>query len=493
MMTTRFQYKLPKNGNDIAVESEDCNLIIISDLHLSEGYIKSRYAYSRAEHFFSDEAFANFLRKLQAENESTGRPLKLIINGDFLDFVRAKSVPDEKERRVFLRYFRRLGLRNQQENFEIQPHEFLYGLKTEQYKSVWKLHRICQGHPLVFEALAEFVANGNRLVIIKGNHDLEFYWPAVRAELTRLLAANLPPANGYPRSVKDRYELINGRVEFCQRAYIIEDQVYIEHGHQYHRMTRVDRALLNDRELRLPPGSIFNRYLVNAIEHLAPFVTRVRGEFSVLRTLIASHRWRALRLLMRHFPVATRMLLRGHRRFAFVLLFGLLPYLFATVYAGLAIFLPAIWDSYARALVSATGKYGEFLIHRWFLNAAFCIGIFGILKFIAHLLGHNLDFHLQDAFEHARSHLRQVQEKARRFMVLGHTHDPEVRPLGGNWWYVNTGTWVPNLDHSERHPFSGKRTFTFASFVRKPNGTFDFDLRYWNDDKGRSERLIVWE
>jgi hypothetical protein len=29
--------------------------------------------------------------------------------------------------------------------------------------------------------------------------------------------------------------------------------------------------------------------------------------------------------------------------------------------------------------------------------------------------------------------------------------------------------------------------------MRRANGAFDFDLRFLNDDKGRSERLAVWE
>src|SRR5574341_1463479 len=170
---------------DVVVEQEACNLVIISDLHISEGYLQTRRAYSRAERFFSDEAFQNFLEKIHSENRraagtASAKPLKLIINGDFLDFVRAKSVPDERERRLFRRYFHRRGLIKREDDFDIQLQESRYCLKTEPHRSVWKLHRICQGHPFVFEALARFLSRGNRLVIIKGNHDLEFFWQAVQ-------------------------------------------------------------------------------------------------------------------------------------------------------------------------------------------------------------------------------------------------------------------------------------------------------------------------
>ncbi len=503
---------------DIIVEQEDCNLVIISDLHLGEGYLQNRRAYARAERFFSDEAFRNFLGKIHAENlelakTTPAKPLKLIINGDFLDFIRAKAVPDGYEHRVFRRYFHRLGLIQHEDNFEILPQENKYGLKTEPHKSVWKLHRICQGHPLVFEALAQFVARGNRLVIIKGNHDLEFFWQAVQEEFIKLLAANWPAGNSRPRSARQRCMKIRPQVEFCQRAYIIENQIYIEHGHQYHPITRVEQPLLNAHELYLPPGSIFNRYLVNAIDHLAPFVTYIRGTFEVVRALILSHRWRALRLLMRHFPVATKMLLHGHRGVAFTLFVEVFPYLFAILYAGFALFLPLIWKTYSNWLIQHTGSAGEFLISRWFLNLTLGIGLFGLLRVLAKFLsGRNLTFRLKEAFATARAQIadetsteardgREQQwrntisrtlQRAKKFLILGHTHQPTVQPLDENWWYINTGTWIPVIEHGY-NPIHAKITLTFAYFMRRANGTFDFDLRFWNDDKGRSERLVVWE
>jgi UDP-2,3-diacylglucosamine pyrophosphatase LpxH len=535
---------------DIRVDQEDCNLIIISDLHLGEGYLQSRRAYARAERFFSDEAFKNFLQKihnenLQAADGAPPKPLKLIINGDFLDFARTKSVPDEHERRIFYRYFRRLGLMRQQDDFEIQPHESKYGLKPEQHKSVWKLHRICQGHPLVFEALAEFVARGNRLVIIKGNHDLEFYWPAVQDEFIKILAAMWPAGSDRPRSPRQRHRQICAKVEFCQRAYIVENQIYIEHGHQYQPITRVEKALLNEHELCLPPGSILSRYLVNAIDHLAPFVTYIRGTFEVARALVTGHRWRALRLLMRHFPIATKMLLRGYRGVAFTLFVEVFPYLFAVLYASFGIFLPLVWQAYSRALIEFTGPAGEFLISRWFLNFTLGIGLFGLFCFLARLSGRNLTFRFKEAFATAkarmqqmagmkdgfgpvdegeaygltdklqraqqrvkemftpgianttvggryRAFMRRAQQKMKKFIILGHTHQPAVQPLDDTWWYINTGAWVPVIERGH-NPIHAKITLTYALFMRRANGAFDFDLRCWNDDKGRSERLVVWE
>jgi len=502
---------------DTVVEQEDCNLVIISDLHLGEGYLQTRHAYSRAERFFSDEAFRNFLEKMHGENLQTAgaqsrKPLKLIINGDFLDFVRAGSVPDERERRLFRRYFQRVGLMRHEDDFDVQPKESRFGLKTEPHKSAWKLHRISRGHPLVFAALAQFVARGNRLVIIKGNHDLEFFWEAVQEEFVKILAAYWPSGNERPRSARERYLRLRPGVEFCQRAYIVENQLYIEHGHQYQAITRVEKTLLNAHELCLPPGSILNRYLVNAIDHLAPLVTYIRGTFEVFRALMTGHRWRALRLLMRHFPLATKMLFRGYRGVAFTLLIEILPYLFAVFYAGFGIFLPLVWKAYAQALIQFTGPAGEFLISRWFLNLTLGIGLFGLFRLIANRSGGHLTFRFKEAFAAAQLRMREAQERMsggmnegrwknavlrtqermKKFLILGHTHQPGVQPLENDWWYINTGAWIPVIERSH-NPLREQITLTFVSFIRRANGAFDFDLRFWNDDKGRSERLVVWE
>jgi UDP-2,3-diacylglucosamine pyrophosphatase LpxH len=505
---------------DVIVEQEDCNLIIISDLHVGEGYLERRRAYSRAERFFSDEAFQNFLEKIHSENRraagtAPAKPLKLIINGDFLDFVRAKSVPDERERRMFRRYFRRRGLIRREDDFDIQPQESRYGLRPEPHKSVWKLHRICQGHPLIFEALANFLSQGNRLVIIKGNHDLEFFWRDVQEELVKLLAAKWPVGDGRPRSVRQRYWKLQPAVQFCQRAYIVENQIYIEHGHQYQPITRVKKPLLNERELCLPPGSILNYYLVNAIDHLAPVVTYIHGTFAVFRALITGHRWSALRLLMRHFPVATKMLLRGHRGVTLTLFAEAWPYLFAIFYGSFMIFLPLVWKDYSQALIQISGPAGEFFISRWFFNLLLGIGLFVVFHFLAGLSGRNLTFRFKEAFANARHRInagvaeedrkaeelnperwknmvQRAQQSVKRFLILGHTHEPTVQPLEDDWWYINTGAWVPVIARG-RHPLHGKLMLTFAYFMRHANGTFDFDLLLWNDDKGRSERLVVWE
>lgn len=475
---------------DIHVEEEQCDVIVISDLHISEGYLQWRRAYARGENFFEDESFRNFLQHLASGGAERRRPLKLIINGDFLDFVRARSLPNDREREVFRRYFRRLGLTNGQDGFEINPLEGKYGLKTEEHKSVWKLHRICDGHPLVFEALAEFVALGNKVVLIKGNHDLEFYWPAVQAEFIKLLAAKLPGYNGHYHWAQDRLKFLQLHVEFCQRAYIIENQIYIEHGHQYQPMTRTDRTLANDNELWLPPGSIFNRYLVNSLERIVPLIGNIRPHFDIVRLLANSDRLRALRIMLHYLPVAVRMLAKRYLGFSLALLLEVLPYVFGIFYAFCCIFLPSVWKAYGLLLIRWGGPVAKFLIDHWFVNLTLCFSLFHLLYFFSRLIGRNLDFKLEEALNLARRRMSQTGNKS-KFIVLGHTHRATVEPLKDNWWYINSGTWIPVIDRSQSM-LREHTTLSYVLFWRGREG-FDFDLRVWKDHKGRSERLVVLE
>jgi UDP-2,3-diacylglucosamine pyrophosphatase LpxH len=480
----------PQRETDIHVDHERCDLVVISDLHAGEGYSPARHAYSRGENFFEDEAFRNFLQNLGDEAQSRCRPVKLVINGDFLDFVRARSTPTGREREMFRRYFRRLGLIKATEDFEIAPHEGKYGLKTEEHKSVWKLHRICAGHPLIFEALAGFLARGNRLVLIKGNHDLEFYWPAVQREFIKLLAAKLPIYNGHYRSAQERYDYLRQQIEFCQRAYIVEEQIYIEHGHQYQPMTKTEGALANEKELSLPPGSIFNRYLVNSLEGIVPFISNIRPHFDIIRMLANSDRWRALRIMLNYLPVAVRMLAKRHLGFSLALMLEVFPFLFGIGYAFLGIFLPKVWLAYARFLRGLGGPVAQFLLDYWFLNLGVCFALFYLFYGVSRSIGYNLDFKLDEALRAAKRRM-QLADGGAKYVVLGHTHRAAVEPLEDNWWYINCGTWMPIIDRHQ-NILRERTTLSYAMFSRRGD-EFDFDLRVWKDHKGKSERMLILE
>ena len=123
--------------------------------------------------------------------------MTLIINGDFIDFLRITDYPDSpRDFNEWLQAIQLVDITNYANaeslnaSIAVEQKEG-YGLKTNDFKSVWKLHVSTDGHVKIIEALADWLADGHKLIITKGNHDLEWFWPAVRNYLRYRLAEKL--------------------------------------------------------------------------------------------------------------------------------------------------------------------------------------------------------------------------------------------------------------------------------------------------------------
>ena len=117
-----------------------------------------------------------------------------------------------------------------------------------------------KGHRPLINSLAAWVNDGHRLIITKGNHDLEWYWKAVRDALKIELCKSIHFAAGADMQ-KIATDILDPRILFADQALVIDDQIYCEHGHRFERFTTVDgeAVLENKKELNLPFGSFFNR------------------------------------------------------------------------------------------------------------------------------------------------------------------------------------------------------------------------------------------
>jgi UDP-2,3-diacylglucosamine pyrophosphatase LpxH len=97
-----------------------------------------------------------------------------------------------------------------------------------------QLRRIVADHPRFFGAAARLLAEGHRVIFMSGNHDLELYWPGVRAalrEALRGMAAALAPSS--------ELEDLEDRVRFRAWFHVTEDKIYLEHGSQYDHLNGV--------------------------------------------------------------------------------------------------------------------------------------------------------------------------------------------------------------------------------------------------------------
>ncbi|MGB9775832.1 MAG: hypothetical protein ACPLYD_02010 [Anaerolineae bacterium] len=171
--------------------------IILSDLHLGAGLFGGA---NPLEDFRHDRQFYDFLLALRDESETAGRPMDLIINGDFIEFLQVPAVPVSA-------YDPRA----------VYPEE-AYRTTTEA-DSVLRTELVIAGHRPVFEGLAAFLSERPRrtVTIIKGNHDIPLYWPGVKERIRQALGATGPRAS---------------LLTFAER-FVLRDGVYVEHGNQY--------------------------------------------------------------------------------------------------------------------------------------------------------------------------------------------------------------------------------------------------------------------
>lgn len=171
--------------------------IILSDLHLGAGFFGGA---NPLEDFRHDQSFFDFMMALRDESESAGRPMDLIINGDFIEFLQVPAVPVAEY-----------------DPQAVYP-EKAYRTTTET-DSVLRTDLVIAGHRPVFEGLAAFLSEHPRrtVTIIKGNHDISLYWPGVKERIREALGATGPKAS---------------LLTFAER-FVCQDGIYVEHGNQY--------------------------------------------------------------------------------------------------------------------------------------------------------------------------------------------------------------------------------------------------------------------
>jgi hypothetical protein len=211
------------------------DLLVVSDFHLAAGDRPSPEGITRispTEDFHFDDTFFRFLYHCEMERQKRGGyPYELVFNGDMVDFAQI-VVPEEKggfdvwalprlpefvlfrdredgdgeslsERLLEIlkgeekawdkwedwtgewgdeeweRVDERWKKRVEQERaaLEVGPQRVR---AMEREVALNQLADACQGHPRFFQGLAWFLARGNRLVLIRGNHDPQWYWPEVQ-------------------------------------------------------------------------------------------------------------------------------------------------------------------------------------------------------------------------------------------------------------------------------------------------------------------------
>jgi UDP-2,3-diacylglucosamine pyrophosphatase LpxH len=458
--------EIERYGDEIvSVSSNNREVFVISDLHMAAG-INANGNYDGTENFFADESLSRFLKHLEDEIPVNKKGL-LIINGDFVDFLRIRNIPKTtSDFVIWNRILNEIGISKTISELQssITIKELEYGLRTDGFKSVWKLFICLQGHKNVFECLKSWLAKGNDLTIVKGNHDLEWVWKSLRDYMRLILDAP--------------------QISFIDDKLLIDGKIYIEHGHRYENFTCVDgdAILKNGTELNLPFGSFFNRYLMNRIELAYPYINDVRPRQKILPLLIRERFPLAIKMLFRYIPFT--ILIIPKKQYLYALRY-LLQFIWIII-IPLLITIIAIYESVHHPIqVAVIPTKTSFiwthvlpqLKNLLFLSLSYFLGrLYSILSLSS---PSSLYPDAQIIFD-AYSEVELV--------TFGHTHDPEQKKSGVKAYY-NTGTWIPvyELDAADVRL---DKTYTFLQINKDHSGNIlTKGLMRWNDDAGRSDLM----
>lgn len=459
------------------------DLLVLSDVHLGSDLVHHVRpgAPPRGEASARRDRELVALLAWYAERRQGGRPWRLVIAGDLIDFTgmsvpivpsEVRTSPTEEERR--------------------------HGLGSAVDHTLAKLRLVAAHHAEVFQALARFCAAGNSLVVVRGNHDVDLHWEPVQQAFRDVLSSHEPGTGE--------------RLEFAEWFYYEEGAVFVEHGHQYDAYCSHDHVLrpLSPSDPRRSYQSfsdVLVRYVVrptqgmsegghdvaSALDYLR-FGLRlgVRGVFDLGRrftlavvALVAL--WRehagaaAARLAAEHeralarFAEARRLSPRALRAFASLqhppvarslvhLLAGVMIDRVALVALGLLAFAAALVALRAPSVgVAALALLALLVPPAWLWRRAR-----GPI----------------DASEALRERgLRVGAIFPAAFVVMGHTHLPEVRrsPSGAGT-YVNLGAWAD--DEPAGDQAVSKQASRTHLVVRLGDGEPSAELLRWSSPEG---------
>lgn len=450
---------------NVALASDGRDIIVVSDLHLAAGRDNSG-RYSGTENFFADDSFARFTHFI---NPSQGGAKRiLIINGDFIDFLRVVDTPEGNGFKEWHDELASIGFRKTLDELKqaVDDKERKFGLRTHDYKSIWKLYLVWRGHRELFTSLAEWVANGNKLIITKGNHDLEWFYPQVRKYFIQLLTRDGAPTNA--------------DILFVDHSLTIDGTFYIEHGHCYDKFSTVvgEPFFADTEELNIPFGSFFNRYLINTIELEYPYLDNVKPAENIVPLLIRERFPLALKIFGWQIWFLLKMVRKRYWHFMFAKSLGIVA----------SLLIPLVGVAYLLWKTNFFATISDLALPGFVMSGLTSIGGM-VLSFVLSRIVAKLGLKEPTALsEFAREHFKNHPNHS--LVTLGHTHHPDEFNEDGKQFF-NTGTWIPIIETSSAE-VSYERTFTYLHVRSTLQGLTAEHLQKWNDDAGRGEpvRLI---
>jgi UDP-2,3-diacylglucosamine pyrophosphatase LpxH len=450
--------------------------IVVSDFHLGGGPPSS---VNPLEDFTTDLAFGELLDQVAAESQTSGADVELILNGDIFEMLQVPHVDgfDPTARYPASSY-----------------------RDTSEPESRRKMDIIAHGHAGFFDALRRFLDPGpprRTAVFLKGNHDLELYWPAVQQRI---------------RAAVDAVGARAGLLHF-EPLFISRDGIYVEHGNQYsefvNQVPDMVRPVDPDDPERLtwPPGSRFVTDFFNEVERERYWVDGVKPITALIWYALAYDfvfAARALRVLLRALP-------------------GIVEGLLGLDVAEEEPLLRQLDDP--EGMTDLAERYEEDPAFRAQFNA-------DVMQLISPPITGEADAIPRAALAEPTAIGEAVQQDVRSALydaardlaaregatvvTFGHTHEPGVEPLPGGAVYVNTGTWTWSGDFTQagentwrdlfREPeqYTGQRNLAYlridydaegrpsAQLLRHPTPPLEGDEELVSGLRSVWDRFVAW-
>ncbi|MDA3863048.1 MAG: metallophosphoesterase [Deltaproteobacteria bacterium] len=471
-------------------------ITIVSDLHLGSGADPETSEYSRKEEFFYDVEFETFMDYLIRYGEKKKTDHTLILNGDIFDFLAVSELPTPEEVEKF-------GL-------EYNSSEKKYGLGSSQSKAAWKIRRIIAGHKVFFRALAKFLSAGNQIVYLRGNHDLEVYWPAVKKEIYKALVVEL-------KKLGSPAEFANDNFIFKPWFHLEKDgELYVEHGNQYDKTNAITANLTpllpegayesKERLLDYPIGSFFARYVYSPIRTLDPYRTHVISFLQYIGVVSKASIWNFINVARLNFPFFVRAVrnsvtfygdryekvfeshVKKRNQYALDHNFSTkkleeldqlraIPLGHSMYQIFKEIFRPVFKRVVWTVALSLLAMFSWILIFTS-LSSFLAGSIFGKASLISVLavvtvvglfylflkIGKAIENYRDPLIDIARGKASRISALLKvKKVVMGHTHIAEKKILPNGVEYLNTGTWIPFPGPWDKLQEQA-RQFTFAIY-----------------------------
>ena len=423
----------------------DRNILIISDLHL--GYRAKDISIKdyQEETKLMDEHFKRFINYYIESNKE--KKWELIINGDFIDFIQINY---------------RLESKNSKD-YKLSLDEIKYGMNNKEVHILWKLKKIAKIHSTLFKEIALFIAEGNNFTLLKGNHDVEFYWPKVKNELKNILADFIEF-----NSDEERDEFIS-RIKIKDWIYHKEGVFYMEHGNQYDDYTSFDHFItplspMNHKKIEMPYSHVSMRYWINLTKD---FETHDLSSWGI-KDFWAWIRREGVRGMILHVFYYFRALFMMLNNVKFSKKFDTYLYLKERFYIKQ---IAKIHNLEPKSLIkinnmkrmpvgdSIYGVLSSFYIEGFLILVSFMIFLtysIIIANFIRIFFSFILFLFVSAMFYYIFSKDREIEPENKlikaskdisklinvKYYIFGHTHHPYLEKIAKKKHYINTGSWL---------------------------------------------------